>query len=201
MDMIKRNGFPFVICAPSGAGKSTLVRRLCKEFSLSFSISCTTRTPRKDEVDGKDYYFLDRKTFEQKRDNGDFAEWAFVHDNYYGTPLKLLQERLNFGQDVIFEIDVQGAAQLYLSLPNAKFVFIYPPSMAELKDRLVMRATDSNESIERRLANAVTEINASHWFDAWIVNDNLEIAYDRLRAFYLACTLSPRLYNKSLNIL
>ena len=188
-----RRGLPLVICAPSGAGKSTLVGRLTAEFPMEFSISCTTRKPRGNEKDGVDYIFLDRETFIDRRGLGYFAEWAEVHGNFYGTPLKPVQDRLAQGKDMLFDIDVQGAAQLSLSLPEARFVFILPPSLEELERRLRGRGTDSEEAIRLRLANARTEIMSSHWFDAIIVNDDLDTAYDQLRSFYLASTLQPSL--------
>ncbi len=191
--MAARQGFPLILCAPSGAGKSTLVKKLCAEFPLAFSISCTTRAPREGEIDGVHYHFLTKEAFEQKIQNNEFAEWAVVHGNYYGTPLKPVTEQLAQGKDILFDIDIQGAKQLSLSLPGAKFVFIFPPSLEILKERLVNRGTDSMEVIERRLKNAIGEIEQSHWFDAWIVNDDLDKAYDELRAFYLSCTLEPRL--------
>ena len=186
-----RTGLPLIICAPSGAGKTTLTTRLRQEFPLQFSVSCTTRAPRNGEVDGKDYYFLNRETFIERREQGMFAEWAEVHGNFYGTPLKPLRDRLAAGEDMLFDIDVQGAAQLSLTLPEARFVFVLPPSLAELEKRLRGRGTDSEESIRVRLSNAESEIRQSHWFDAWIVNDDLDKAYDELRAFYLASTLAP----------
>ena len=131
-----RRGLPLVICAPSGAGKSTLVGRLTAEFPMEFSISCTTRKPRGSEKDGVDYIFLDRETFIDRRGLGYFAEWAEVHGNFYGTPLKPVQDRLAQGKDMLFDIDVQGAAQLSLSLPEARFVFILPPSLEELERRI-----------------------------------------------------------------
>ena len=188
-----RRGLPLVICAPSGAGKSTLVGRLTAEFPMEFSISCTTRKPRGSEKDGVDYIFLDRETFIDRRGLGYFAEWAEVHGNFYGTPLKPVQDRLAQGRDMLFDIDVQGAAQLSLSLPEARFVFILPPSMEELERRLRGRGTDSEEAIRLRLSNARTEIMSSHWFDAIIINDDLDTAYDQLRSFYLASTLQPSL--------
>ncbi len=188
-----RRGLPLVICAPSGAGKSTLVGRLTAEFPMEFSISCTTRKPRGSEKDGVDYIFLDRETFIDRRGLGYFAEWAEVHGNFYGTPLKPVQDRLAQGKDMLFDIDVQGAAQLSLSLPEARFVFILPPSMEELERRLRGRGTDSEEAIRLRLSNARTEIMSSHWFDAIIINDDLDTAYDQLRSFYLASTLQPSL--------
>lgn len=189
----RRAGLPLIVCAPSGAGKTTLISRLRSEFSLSFSVSCTTRPPRAGEIDGRDYYFLDRSDFMEKRRNGHFAEWAEVHGNFYGTPLLPLRERLSHGEDMLFDIDVQGAAQLALNLPEARLVFILPPSLTVLAERLRRRGTDSEEAIALRLANARREIMGCHWFDAWIVNDDLERAYAELRAFYLAATLRPSL--------
>ena len=148
-----RSGVLLVVCAPSGTGKTTLIRRLRDEFpNFAYSISCTTRAPRGHETDGKDYHFLSVEEFLRRRDAGFFAEWANVHGNYYGTPLAPVLETLKAGQDVLFDIDVQGAA---------------------------------------RLSNAASEIRQAHWFDAWIVNDNLDKAYDELRAVYLASTLHP----------
>ena len=188
-----RKGIPLVICAPSGAGKSTLVSKLCSEFPLEFSVSCTTRMPRTGEKDGIDYYFIEHEFFLRRRDEGFFAEWAEVHGNFYGTPLAPLQNKLNEGVDMLFDIDVQGAAQLALTLPNAVFVFILPPSLEELERRLRNRGTDSEQSIRRRLDNARSEILQSHWFDAVIVNDDLNCAYDQLRSFYIAASLRPKL--------
>lgn len=188
-----RSGLPLIICAPSGAGKTTLLGRLRQEFPLHFSVSCTTRAPRPGEVDGQDYCFLDRESFVAQRTRGLFAEWAEVHGNFYGTPLKPLRDRLAQGEDMLFDIDVQGAAQLALTLPEARFVFIFPPSLAELETRLRKRGSDTEESIVLRLANARNEIRQSHWFNAWIVNDDLDKAYDELRAFYLSSTLGPAL--------
>lgn len=188
-----RAGLPLIICAPSGAGKTTLTGRLRQEFPLHFSVSCTTRSPRPGEVDGQDYYFLDRENFITQRRRGLFAEWAEVHGNFYGTPLQPLRERLAQGEDMLFDIDVQGAAQLALTLPEARFVFIFPPSLAELEARLRKRGADTEDSILLRLANAQNEIRQSHWFNAWIINDDLDKAYDELRAFYLSSTLGPAL--------
>ena len=189
-----RSGVLLVVCAPSGTGKTTLIQRLRDEFpNFAYSISCTTRAPRGHETDGKDYHFLSVEEFLRRREAGFFAEWANVHGNYYGTPLAPVLETLKAGQDVLFDIDVQGAAQLSLSLPEARFVFILPPSMEELERRLRGRGTDSEEAIRVRLSNARTEIMSSHWFDAIIVNDDLDRAYDQLRSFYLASTLQPSL--------
>ncbi|WP_298068153.1 guanylate kinase [uncultured Mailhella sp.] len=188
-----RRGLPLVICAPSGAGKTTLVNRLTAEFSLDFSVSCTTRAPRGAERDGVEYFFLSRETFLERRDRGEFAEWAEVHGNFYGTPLQPVREHLAEGRDMLFDIDVQGAAQLALTLPEARFVFILPPSLEVLEQRLRGRGTDGEDAIRLRLANARKEIMESHWFHALIVNDDLDQAYDELRAFYVASRLHPSL--------
>lgn len=191
---MRRNGVVLVICAASGTGKTTLVKRLLEEFPrFAYSISCTTRLPREGEIDGKDYHFLSREDFCARREQGYFAEWAEVYGNLYGTPLSPLLEMLKQGKDVLFEIDVQGAAQLRLTLPQSNCVFILPPSLEELEKRLRTRASDDEATICRRMDNAALEIREAHWFDTWIVNDDLERAYDHLRATYIAATLKPPL--------
>ncbi|MFT4301225.1 MAG: guanylate kinase [Desulfovibrio sp.] len=187
-----RKGIALVISAPSGAGKTTLVQRLLREFpQFGYSISCTTRQPRQGEVDGKDYVFLSREEFEQRRAQGYFAEWAEVHGNLYGTPLAPVKDSLQRGQDVLFDIDVQGAAQLKLSLAEAVFIFILPPSMTELEHRLRSRALDDEATIERRMSNARQEMLESRWYDALVINDDLDTAYDALRSVFVAASLAP----------
>lgn len=190
---MKRNGIVLVVCAPSGAGKTTLVKRLTEEFpAIGYSVSCTTRAPRPGEVDGVDYHFLSRDAFQARCEEGYFAEWAEVHGNFYGTPLSPTLEMLQRGRDVLFDIDVQGAAQLRLTLPHGVYAFILPPSMHILEERLRQRGSDDEDAIQRRMSNAVQEIREAHWFDAWIVNDDLENAYAQFRAAYVAATLLPR---------
>lgn len=187
-----RAGVALVICAPSGTGKTTLVRRLESEFQrFAVSVSCTTRAPRVGEVDGRDYTFIGRETFIELRDAGHFAEWAEVHGNFYGTPLKATQEALAAGRDMLFDIDVQGAAQLRRTLPDALFVFLLPPSRAELEKRLRTRGTETEESMARRLENARKELAHANWFNVWIINDEIDQAYGDLVAAYRAFTLSP----------
>ncbi len=187
-----RKGIALVLSAPSGAGKTTLTRRLLEEFpDFGYSISCTTRAPRAGERDGRDYHFISVAEFEKRRAGGYFAEWAEVHGNYYGTPLEPVRRALDGGRDLLFDIDVQGAAQLKLTLAEAVFAFILPPGMAELENRLRKRGTDSEETIQRRLENARGEMLEARWYDAVIVNDDLDLACDRLRAVYLAATLAP----------
>lgn len=187
-----RPGIALVLCAPSGAGKTTLSRRLMTEFSsFVFSVSCTTRAPRPGEIDGKDYHFLTKEAFLQLREQGHFAEWAEVHGNFYGTPLKAALDVLAAGKDLLFDIDVQGAAQLRNTIPQALFVFILPPSKKILEERLRGRGSETEENVARRLGNAKTEIKQAGWFDAWIVNDDADEAYADLVAAYHAAALVP----------
>ncbi|MGE4298116.1 MAG: guanylate kinase [Desulfovibrionaceae bacterium] len=191
----KRLGIVFAVCAPSGTGKTTLVRRLMAEFPrLSFSVSYTTRAPRPGEVDGKDYHFTDQPAFLQLRDDGFFAEWAEVHGNYYGTPLQATLDMQAKGSDVLFDIDVQGVKQLRQTLEHGAFVFILPPSRKALEERLVGRGMDTPETIARRMRNAKGEIAEAGLFNAFVVNDDLDLAYDHLRSVYLAKTLEPRFH-------
>ncbi|MBR4742150.1 MAG: guanylate kinase [Desulfovibrio sp.] len=187
-----RQGIALVLSAPSGAGKSTLQRRLRSEFpNFAYSISCTTRPPRGQEQEGVDYYFLTKQDFLAKRDANFFAEWAEVHGNFYGTPLQPVLSILSQGQDLLFDIDVQGAAKLRKSLEAAFFIFILPPSMAELEKRLRLRGTDSEDTIQMRLRNAKVEVEAAYDYDALIINDDLNQAYAELKACYMAATLVP----------
>jgi len=187
IDKARRLGLCLVISAPSGAGKSTLVERLRAEFPhFAYSISCTTRAPRGEEKDGKDYHFLTREEFVTRREAGYFAEWAEVHANLYGTPKAPVEEHLASGRDVLFDIDVQGALQVKSVFPQGLFVFIMPPSREELERRLRGRGTDSGEAIARRLGNALGELRQAGQFDYLIVNDDLDTAVDELRAIYVA---------------
>lgn len=183
----ERSGVALVICAPSGAGKTTLVKRLLAEFStFAYSVSYTTRAPRVGEEDGRDYHFVSRERFEQLASQGFFAEWANVHGNLYGTPLESIQQHLQAGRDVLFDVDVQGARQLKEGDLPARLVFILPPSKQALRHRLEKRGTDSEDVIARRLDNARAELEEAHWFESLVVNDDLERAYRELRSIYIA---------------
>ncbi|AMK12317.1 MAG: guanylate kinase [Pseudodesulfovibrio sp.] len=189
-----RLGQVLVVCAPSGTGKSTLISMLREEFpDFGFSISYTTRAPRGAEQDGREYHFVSRDTFVAMRSRGAFCEWAEVHGNFYGTATKPVEEMLGAGQDVLFDIDVQGAKQLKKTFYKGTFVFLLPPSREELVRRLKGRGTDSEESIAKRLANASGELSQAEWFDSWVVNDDLDEAYAELRAVYLAGRCKPSL--------
>jgi len=187
-----RTGIALVICAPSGTGKTTLIKRLLQEFPhFAFSVSCTTRPPRPDERNGVDYEFLDIEEFERRRVAGFFAEWAEVHGNYYGTPLEVTCRLLAEGRDMLFDIDVQGASQIRRTISCARLIFILPPSLAELERRLRSRGTESEQGLALRLSKAAHELSQAYWFNIWIINNDLEQAWQDLRAAYIAATLSP----------
>ena len=172
-----RRGKLFVIAAPSGAGKTSLVKALLQRMpELHVSISHTTRTIRPTEQPGREYYFVSVAEFQQLVDQGEFLEHARVFDNYYGTGRQPVQSQLGKGQDVVLEIDWQGAQQVRKALPECQTIFILPPSRRALEERLRNRATDSNEVIERRLRDAVGDM--THWreFDYVVVNDDFEHA-------------------------
>jgi len=178
---MSRNARLFVIAAPSGAGKTTLVKRLVERNpALKFSISYTTRTRRATEVDGRDYFFVDEGEFSSLQEQGELLESALVFDNHYGTSRSQVEKHLREGDNVILEIDWQGARQVRESMPGCVTVFILPPSRPELERRLRGRKTDSEAVIRRRLADAVGDM--SHWseFDHVIINDDLDAAVEQL---------------------
>jgi len=167
----------FVIAAPSGAGKTTLVQAITRNNpDLRFSISYTTRPQRRNEADGKDYMFVDKRTFETLRDQGEMLESATVFDNLYGTSREQVEKHLQDDHSVILEIDWQGARQVRESMPDCVTIFILPPSLDELIRRLTSRGTDSDEVIARRLRDALSDM--SHWdeFDYVVINDDLDDA-------------------------
>ena len=182
-DSLARRGRLFVIAAPSGAGKTSLVRALMeREPSLRFSISYTTRPQRPTETHGRDYFFVSKGEFEGMVGRGEFLEHARVFDNYYGTARGQVEASLAAGQDLILEIDWQGAQQIRRALPECRSIFILPPSRAELERRLRGRGTDAEDVIQRRLRDAATDM--THWseFDYVVVNDDFERALGDLHA-------------------
>jgi guanylate kinase len=174
-----------IVAAPSGTGKSTLCARLLHEEnkSIQLSVSTTSRPPRGKEQNDKEYFFVSSKEFEHKIAAGDFAEWAQVHENFYGTEKKVLEDYWAKGFHALLDIDVQGAHSLRKLYPKQIFtVFLMPPSMQELERRLRSRGTDSEDAIVKRMANAKLEIDRKEEFDAVIINDTLDQAYLELKS-------------------
>jgi guanylate kinase len=178
---MSNKGKVFVISGASGTGKSTLCQSLLERMpSLKFSISYTTRPARPGETDGKQYYFVSEESFKSMVKQDEFLEWAEVHGNLYGTSRTQLEDILNSGKHALIDIDTQGANQIKQSGISATFVFVLPPSMEVLRQRLVDRKTDSGEVIERRLDNARQEITEKDWYDFEIINDEVEKAAGEL---------------------
>ena len=170
-----------VITAPSAAGKTTLIKKyLSNHPNATFSVSYTTRPQRPTEVDGKDYYFIDKEKFEQMINDGDFIEWASVHDNYYGTSFRELEKADDEEKILILDIDIQGALYIKEKGIDANYIFITPPSMEILKKRLEGRGTETEESIKLRLWNAKRELEYKDKFDIIIENDDIDEAYKKL---------------------
>lgn len=177
------NPFPVILSAPSGGGKTTIARELLRRRTdLGYSVSCTTRTPRVGEVDGKDYYFLTPAAFERKREAGEFAESAQVHGNMYGTLRSEVERVLRSGKHVVMDIDVQGAQQFTRVFPQSVTIFVLPPSAEVLLERLRLRQSESKEQLTRRLQSALQELQFVDLYQYVVENDNLEQAVHRVSA-------------------
>jgi guanylate kinase len=187
-DGVERRGLMFVLSSPSGAGKTTLSRMLIAETpALQMSVSATTRPKRPGEVDGKDYFFVDHTRFETMVANGELLEWATVFDNRYGTPRAPVEAALSSGQDVLFDIDWQGTQQLRDRSPkDVVSVFILPPSVSALEQRLHTRAQDSEEVIRGRMRKAGDEMSHFDAYDYIVVNDNIGIAFEAVKSILRA---------------
>ncbi len=182
-----REGILFVVSAPSGAGKTTLCKAITGSLeNITHSISYTTRQPRPGEVDGRDYYFVSQKRFQEMIESGDFAEYARVHSNYYGTSKRVLQDMVQEGIDVILDIDTQGARQIKSSAGKAVFIFIMPPSMEILEERLRNRKSDHEDEIRKRMQRAVEEIRDHAMYDYIVINRDFERALSELRSIIIA---------------
>lgn len=182
-----KSGLLIIISAPSGTGKSTLCRKLINEFpNACYSVSVTTRNPRRGEVEGKDYFFVSRNEFKQKIKRGELAEWALVHGHYYGTPKNFLEKNLVEGKDIILDIDVRGAMKLKKKYPEAVFIFLAPPSFSELERRIRGRKRNSEATIKKRLTNARWEIGRIGSYDYLVINDRLVNAFRRVKSIVLA---------------
>jgi guanylate kinase len=175
--------FPVILSSPSGGGKTTIARRLLEERDdVGYSVSATTRPRRADEVDGVDYHFLTPDAFRARQAAGDFAEWALVHGNLYGTLRSEVERVLGSGRHVLMDIDIQGARQFRGAFPQSVLVFLIPPSVEVLVGRLRARGTETEGSIRERLRNAVEEVEAARSYDYVVVNDDLSAATNRVSA-------------------
>ncbi len=194
---MERQGLLIVISAPSGAGKTSLCKELISRVpGLWHSISCTTRAPRAGEEDGREYQFLNHDTFETMVKQHEFAEWAFVHGNMYGTPRSALLQRMEQGIDVLLEIDDQGAKQIKKSFPDAVFIYILPPSLEALEQRLLHRGSDTPDEIQRRLVKAREEVWSYREYYYIVRNEDFIHALKELESIILA----ERIKTKRLNI-
>lgn len=190
----KSKGSLFIVSAPSGAGKTTLCKRLVSALpNLRFSVSYTTRRPRPGEVNDKDYTFVSREDFLRMVDHSEFIEWAEVHGELYGTPGKRVQKFLDEGNDVILDIDTQGAMQIKEKYREGIYIFILPPSLKALRKRLEKRMTDSGQQIEKRLRRAILEIKTFSRYDYVIINDVIENALREFEAIIISQRLSTKL--------
>ena len=180
-------GLLIVVSGASGTGKGTVCKKLLSELAnVHYSISATTRKPRQGEVDGREYYFISEDDFKQWIADGKFLEFAEVYGNFYGTPLTKIEERLNRGEDVLLEIDVQGALNVKRKRPDGVYIFLLPPSLDELKRRIEGRGSETPDSLKRRLQNAVAEIQIGREYDYAVVNDSVDNAVAKIEAILAA---------------
>ena len=181
---LDKRGLLIVISGPSGVGKGTVRKALFekKGHDLVYSVSMTTRAPREGEIEGKDYYFVTKEVFEERIKQGKFLEYTKFVGNYYGTPLDKVEEQLDNGKEVVLEIEVEGAKQVRKKMKDAIFIFIAPPTMADLKARLKSRGTESEEIINERYEKACREIGLAYLYNYIVVNDTVENAADKIMA-------------------
>lgn len=185
--MLNRKGLLLVVSGPSGAGKGTICKALLnKNDQIKLSVSATTRKPRNGEVHGVNYFFIEKEEFSKMVENGEFLEYAQIYDNFYGTPKAAIIECLEKGQDVILEIEMQGARQIKEVYPEGVFIFVLPPSLEELKSRIVGRGTETQEEIEKRFSCAFEEINQIVNYDYFIVNEDIEKSVNDVEAIILS---------------
>lgn len=190
-------GLLLVLSGPSGAGKGSVCKTLQEtDPNLHLSVSLTTRPPRNGEVDGVNYYFVKHETFTKMIRGGQLLEWAKVYGNYYGTPRSFVQKSLDRGNDVILEIDIQGALQVKEKIPEAVLIFIAPPSIDELEKRLFSRGTDSKDEIRKRLSSAVDEIALAGRYDYIVVNRDIGEAAGIIRSIIISEKSRPRYFER-----
>lgn len=194
---MKNKGRMIVVSAPSGCGKGTILSEILKSDNFYYSVSATTRSPRKGEIDGVNYHFISKDEFEKLINDGGMLEYATYCGNYYGTPKKILEDKMNEGINVILEIEVQGAMKIKEICPEAVFIFIVPPSIGELERRLKKRGTEKNEIIAKRVAEAAGEIEKAINYDYIVVNAALEDAVEDFKTIIKAETMKTA-YSKNL---
>lgn len=184
---MQRQGLLIVISGPSGAGKGTICKALLqKKKELKLSVSCTTRSPREGEKEGVNYYFISKDKFEEMIAKNEFLEYATVYGNYYGTPRSYVEEELKKGNDVILEIDIQGALMVKEKYPEGVFIFILPPSMEELKNRIIKRGSETEDSLNTRFTAAFEEIKYMSKYDYAVVNDFVDEAVKKIECIIIA---------------
>lgn len=177
---MKNKGLLIVISGPSGAGKGTICKEIIGRNEVWVSVSATTRSPREGEIHGKSYYFLNKEDFLKKINEGNFLEYAEVYGNFYGTPKESVMEKLDEGMDVILEIDIQGALKVKETYPEGVFIFILPPSMEELKNRIINRGSETPESLMTRFESAYKELNYVSKYNYAVVNDDVDKATQKI---------------------
>lgn len=181
-----RKGLLFVVSGPSGAGKGSICKKLLERLDIDLSISMTTRPPRPGEMEGVNYYFTSKEQFEQGILNHSFLEYAKVYGNYYGTPRQAVCEKMERGTDVVLEIDIQGALKIREAYPEGIFIFILPPSMAELRKRITGRGSETEDAINVRMGSALKEVSYIDKYDYCVVNGELDEAVSRVSAIIVA---------------
>lgn len=179
-------GLLFVVSGPSGAGKGTICKKLLEKINIELSVSMTTRNPRPGEIDGKNYYFVSKEGFQEVLENDGFLEYAKVYGNYYGTPKKIVMEKLEQDKDVVLEIDIQGALKIRESYPKGIFIFILPPSMTELRKRITGRGSETEDDINIRLGETLKEVSYIDKYDYCVINGEINEAVSRVSAIIKA---------------
>lgn len=191
-----KKGLLIVVSGPSGTGKGTICKELVKKADVEISVSATTRSPREGEIDGRNYFFISRKEFSDRISSNGFLEYAEVYGNYYGTPVDFVMQKLDEGRDVVLEIDIQGALKIKEKYPEGIFIFILPPSMTELKNRIVGRGSETEASINERYGAALQEISYIDKYDYCIINDEVEKAVHKVMTIIEAehCRVTKDIY-------